>query len=100
MTMFKYIEKGEEKSVHIIKESSHKWKEIACLVCDSPNKVDKLEEQYRGNHDDCLRQTLADDFLGKKPTNYSHNWSGLIELLNDVGLEALAQRVKHALLNA
>ena len=96
--MLKYIKEGEEKKIRIIKEASHKWKVIASLICDIPNKVKKLEEEHRGKHDDCLQQTLVDDFINKKPANYSHNWSGLIELLDNVDLEELAERVKHALL--
>ena len=98
--MLKYTEQGEEKKVQIIKDACHKWKDIASSVCDDPNKVSKLEEKHRGNHDDCLRQTLVEDFINKKPIRYSHNWSGLIELLKDVDLEELAQRVKHALIHA
>ena len=97
--MLKYTEEGEEKKIRIIKEASHKWKVIASLICDNPNKVNKLEEKHRGDHDDCLRQTLFDDFINKKPADYSHNWSGLIELLDSVELEELAKRVKHALLH-
>ena len=98
LMMLKYTEKGEEKKIRIIKEASHQWKDIACLICDNPNKVSKLEDEHRGKHDHCLRQMLVDDFINKKPADYSHNWSGLIELLDSVDLEELAGRVKHALL--
>ena len=91
-------EKGEKKKVQIIEEASHKWKDIASLICDNPNKVSKVDEKHRGNHDNCLRQTLVDDFINKKPARYSHNWSGLIELLENVNLEELAGRVKCVLL--
>ena len=91
-------EKGEKKKVQIIKEASHKWKDITCFICDIPNQLSKLEEKHRGDHDNCLQQTLIDDFINKKPARYSHNWSGLIELLEDVNLEELARRVKCALL--
>ena len=98
LMMLKYREKGEEKKIRIIKDASHKWKDIASLICDDPNKVSKLEEKLRGDHDHCLRQTLVDDFINKKPADYSHNWSGLIELLDSVDLEELAGRIKRALL--
>ena len=95
----KYTDEREEKNVRIIKEASHKWKDIASLICDNPNKANILEDENRGKHEHCLRQTLVDDFIHKKPMDYSHNWSGLIELLKDVDLEELAERVKHALLH-
>ena len=34
----------------------------------------------------------------KKPQGYTHDWNGLIELLDNVDLETLAKNVKHALL--
>ena len=36
-------------------------------------------------------------FIDKKPKNYSQDWKGLIELLDDVGLERFAKEVEHAL---
>ena len=96
--ILEYTEKGKKRKICIIKEASHQWKDIASLLCDNPNKVRKLDEEHRGKHDDCLRQTLVDDFLNKKPARYSPNWSGLIKLLDSVDLEELAGRVKYALL--
>ena len=36
-------------------------------------------------------------FIENKPEDYSQDWRGLIELLDDVDLKALAEKVKHAL---
>ena len=95
--MLKYKEKGEEKKVHIISEASHKWKDLASSICGDHNKMRVLDLQYPGNPLECLRQTLIDDFLNKKPTGYSQDWSGLIELLENNDLVTLAEKVKHAL---
>ena len=97
LMMLKYKDKGQEKKVRIIKEASCKWKDIASLICENPNKVKVLEDENRGRHEDCLRQTLVEDFISKKPADYSQDWSGLIELLDNVDLEALAENVKNAL---
>ena len=97
LMMLKYKDKGQEKKVRIIKEASCKWKDIASLICENPNKVKVLEDENRGRHEDCLRQTLVENFINKKPTDYSQDWSGLIELLDNVDLEALAEKVKIAL---
>ena len=94
--MLKYKERGQEKKLRIIKEASCKWKDIASLICENPNKVSILEEVHRGRHEDCLRQTLIEDFINKKPAEYSHDWNGLIELLDNVDLEALAEKLKNA----
>ena len=95
--MLKYKESGEMKSVHIIKEASHKWKDITSLICDDHNKISVLEQQHPGNPHECLRRTFIDDFLNKKPGRYSQDWNGLIELLENVELEVLAEKVKCAL---
>ena len=95
--MLKYKENGEERKIRIIKEASHRWKDIASLICYDPNKVRVLEDQHRGRREDCLRQTLVEDFINRKPADYSHNWNGLIELLDNVDLEGLAKNIIHAL---
>ena len=95
--MLKYKERGETKSVHIIEEASHKWKDITSLICGDHNKVSVLEQQHLGNPHECLRQTFIDYFLNKKPAGYSQDWNGLIELLENVKLEVLAEKVKCAL---
>lgn len=97
LTLLKYTEGKETKKVNIISEASYKWKDIASLICNVPNKIGALEQKHRGDPNECLRQTLIDDFLNKKPQGYSQDWSGLIELLDDVDLETLAKRVKDAL---
>ena len=40
---------------------------------------------------------MIEDFINKKPAEYSNDWNGLIELLDNVDLEALAGKVKYAL---
>ena len=98
LTTLKYTKDGEEKWVHIIEEASHKWKDIVCLINTSSNRVSILQEKHRGDSKGCLRQSLTEDFIDKKPEKYSHNWRGLMELLNSVDLPVLAERVKYALL--
>ena len=98
MTILKYKENEEKRKINILHEACHKWKDIASLICDDPNKMSVLEQQYPGKPHECLRQTFIDEFLNKKPQDYTQDWNGLIELLEDVDLEALAERVKQALL--
>ena len=98
MTLLKYSEGRKKIKVSIIKEASHKWKDIASLISDAPNRISVLEQEHQGKPEDCLRQTLTEDFIGKKPKKYSHDWSGLIELLDDVDLTDLSERVECAVL--
>ena len=78
-------------------EASYRWKDIASLISNDPLRICALEQQHRGRPEDCLRQTLIDDFISQKPEDYSHDWRGLIELLDDVDLKTLAEKIKHAL---
>ena len=91
------MDKGERKKIRIINEASHKWKDIADLICDSANKTSVLEQRYPNEPKDRLRQVFIDNFINKKPQNYSQDWRGLIELLDDVDLKTLAENVKYAL---
>jgi hypothetical protein len=98
LIILKYKDKGEKKKIQIIKDASHKWKDITCLICgDSTNTTDILEQKCHSDPNECLKQSFIDNFISKKPQDYSQNWSGLVELLDDVGLETLADEVKHAL---
>ena len=98
LTILKYTtSEGDKKSVSIINEASFKWRDIVSLICDDPNRASVLEEEYRGKPSNCLRQALIEDFIGKKPQRYSQDWNGLIEMLEDVELQSLAEKVKAAL---
>ena len=96
MQLFKYTDKGEKKKLEIIKGAGHKWKDIASLICDGANIVSKLEEKHRGDVNECLKQVFTDYFVSKKPQDYSHDWNGVIEVLEDVELQTLAESVKNA----
>ena len=97
LILLKYTEREETIRIRIISEASHKWKDITSLICDDPNKPSVLEQRFQNNPNECLRQTLVDNFINKQPVAYSQDWSGLIELLVDVDLETLANKIKHAL---
>ena len=89
--------KGEKKRVRIISEAGHKWKDIASLICDDANKVAVMQQACPADPNECLRQIFIDNFINKKPRKYSQDWNGIIELLDDVDLEALAKKVRYAL---
>ena len=88
---------GTAKSVSIINDACSKWKDIANMICDSPNKVDELSQKNYGNPHDCLRDIFTEGFINNKPKRYSQDWSGLTELLRDVQLETLADTIDQAL---
>ena len=83
---------GSNYKVRIIDSAKHKWKDITSLICGDANKISTLEKQY-SDPSDCLRQVLIECFIESKPKEYSQDWNGLIEVLDDVGLESLAEDV-------
>ena len=97
LLILKYTEKGDKKKLRIISGASHKWKDIANLICGDANVTSVLEHRHRGDSNECLKQTFINYFISKKPQRYSQDWNGLIELLDDVDLETLARNVRHAL---
>ena len=98
LLILKYKDKGENKKLRIITDASHKWKTIANLICgESINVASVLEQKCRGDPEECLKQAFIQNFISKRPHGYSQDWNGLIELLDDVNLETLAENVKHAL---
>ena len=97
LTVLKYTDEKEGiMRVEIIQDASHKWKDIAALILDGANRIDLLENRYH-NAIDCLRQTFIEGFIDNKPKRFSQDWNGLIELLNDVKLGTLAEKVHKAL---
>jgi hypothetical protein len=95
--ILKYKDEGVEKKLRIIRIASHKWKGIASLVSDETHQTNVVEQRCQNDPEECLRQVFINNFIDKKPQNYSQDWSGLIELLDDVGLERAAKEVEHAL---
>ena len=94
--VLKYTDKEKRQKVRIISKASHKWKSIASLICDDANRTTVLEQKCPNDPEECLRQTLIENFINKKPKKYTQDWNGLIELLDDVDLETLAEKVKDA----
>ena len=97
LMILKYTDKGEKRKLRIIGRASHKWKDIASLICDDTNITSILEKQYQNDPNECLRQVFIHHFINKKPRKYSQDWSGLIELLDDIDLETVVEEVKRAL---
>ena len=98
LMIFKYyMDEGVVKKLRIIRTASPKWKVIASLICDEAHAISVLEQKCQNDPQECLRQIFIEYFIDRKPLDYSHDWKGLIELLDDAGLEGLAKEVEYAL---
>ena len=97
LRVLKYVdEQGKMQNIDIIRKASHEWKKVADLICQDPNRASAIQEQCK-DPCDCLRQVLLESFINNKPVDYSQDWKGLIELLEDAINETLAKEVKFAL---
>ena len=95
--ILKYTDKGEKKKVRLINTASYKWRDLASLICDDAHQISVLEQKCQNDPNECLRQLFIHNFIDKKPQKYSQDWSGLIELLDDIGLEVVAKEVEQAI---
>ena len=93
--LLKFTKDGKKEKLGIITKAAAKWRDIAQLLSSDPNYANVLEQQYRAP-EDCLRQLFVDCFINNKPDNYSHDWNGIVELLDDVGLGVLSKQVEEA----
>ena len=97
LLVLKYTDKGEKKKLHIITEAEHKWKDITNLIFAEPNKAATLESKCSADSKECLKLAFIEGFIERPPEKYSQDWSGLIELLDDVELKSLAEKISNAL---
>ena len=97
LVIFKYTSKGVRKKLQIIDSACHKWKDIASLICSDANTLSVLEMECRGVPKECLRQVFIRNFIEGKPQGYSQDWNGLIELLEDIELEKLAEELRYVI---
>ena len=96
LQLLKYKGKdGKVQRLNVISRASHKWKRIADRISNNPSKTDSLSLQCNHNPSECLRQLFIDCFISNKPANeYSQDWKGIVELLEDVEEKQLAIEVK------
>ena len=101
-TLIKYKtdDDDEQQQLNILDCAADRWEDIAGrLFPSNANLTRNLDRRHRGDPKSCLRE-LFQDFLSKKlPPEYSRDWKGVIQLLRDVGDDALADDVKVAVLN-
>ena len=97
LELLKYKNDVQTTRIRIIHRASHKWRDIAAIICGDTNKIDILEQRCDRDPVRCLRQVLVENFLNKKPAEYPQTWEGLIELLRDIDLDDLAEDVEHVI---
>ena len=97
LSLLKFMKDGNKQKLNIISRASYKWREITEALSTDPNLADRLDQRFH-NPEQNLRQAFIDCFINNKPANYTHDWNGIIELLDDVCGEVLSEEVKEAVL--
>ena len=97
LQLLKYKDKdGKVERLRIIDRVSYKWKSITDRLSNNPSKAHSVSLQCNNDPAACLRELFLDCFINNKPANdYSQDWSGIIELLDDIEEEQLAIEVRN-----
>ena len=98
LTLIKWTdEQGEKQRIRIIEETSMKWRIIGDILNISQSKLSGYKEQYHHDNELCCREVLRFWLDGKESPQYPVTWDGLYELLDDVALGALAEKLSTTL---
>lgn len=92
-------EDGSKKKVNIIASASGRWREVAQRLFDDTNYVATLNERNRGDPTQCIREVFTDFLTRRLANDYTRDWNGIIELFDDLDMDALSEQIKEAVLN-
>ena len=84
---------------HVLKirdNISPKWIEAGDLLGLSSERLKGIDLQRRGDVGMCIRDVLV-DWLHENKGSYPTTWEGVVQLLEDIELSAIAQQLKIAL---
>ena len=87
---------GEAHVIKIRDNISLKWIEAGDLLGLSSERLKGIDLQRRGDVSMCIRDVLV-DWLHGNQGSYPTTWEGVVHLLEDMELSALAQQLKIAL---
>ncbi len=85
---------GKKQKLRIIDEVSPKWREASSLLGLTPAHTQRIEMNYPRVEDRChevFHVWLSNE---EEDTSYPSTWEGLIELLEDMELSALAKEIQ------
>ncbi len=85
---------GKKQKLRIIDEVSPKWRDASSLLGLTPAHTQRIEMNYSRVEDRC--QEVFHVWLSneEEATSYPSTWEGLIELLEDMELSALAKEIQ------
>ena len=81
--------------MHEQRATSSKWQDLAILVGLSKSQMDGIKKECLGDTEQCCLCVFDRWLISNR--EFTDSWSGLHELLKDIGHRALAEKVKIAL---
>ncbi len=88
---------GQSKEIRIIEESSHKWRTMGNLLGISTAKLTSYRTAHLNMNEACCEEVLL-YWLGRRGSQeYPVTWDGFHELLEDIDLVALSEKLSQAL---
>ena len=99
LKLFKWKdESGAKQQLRIIEETSSEWEDLAIFLGLSTSKIDGIKKEFFMKAEQCCLRVFDHWIISNGEfTDYPVTWSGLQELLEDIGLRALAKLLKTAL---
>ena len=97
LTLLEWINSnGQPQELRLRDELSDRWVEVGDLLGLSSSRLGGIKEQNQGNAEMCCREVLL-DWLKMDKCSYPVNWAGMLRLLKNVKLSALAVTLQRAL---
>ena len=97
ITLYKWTdENGQPKSLRILDEISSRWTEAGDLLGLNPARLKGIEEYQLRDARSCCREILK-DWIQDNQGYYPVSWEGLMCLLEDMELTAVAKELENAL---
>ncbi len=87
---------SQTQTLRVRDEMSVKWEEVGDLLELTPDRLQGIDSQRRGDVRLCCRDVLVDWIKNGSP-RYPLNWEGLLKLLEDLELSSTANTLKLAL---
>ena len=95
----KYTRNGKKENLDLVHKACHKLSTIADLIDEVGNAADNLRREYHGNNEEAFAKLLKIYFIEADPVfgDYPKDWNGLVRILRDAKLGALATEVEEAI---
>ena len=99
LKLFKWTdESGGEQQLRIMEAIGVKWRDVAALFGLNVSQMDGIQQQSFMDPEQCCLRVFDHWIISNGEfTHYPITWSGLHELLEDIGHGALAEQMKTAL---